>query len=240
MRAGLKLGVVLLVALAATQCFAGRIVDRIVATVNSTPILQSDWETAIAFEALQQGRTVESFTPQERGAVLGRMVDAELLREQMGDTHVAEPEQREIEQSVGKLRALYPQGASDDGWHDLLMARGLNDEVVREKLAVQLEEMRFVNLRLRPESRIEQADVEAYYTNSFVPQVKARGQEPESVTAVAPQIREILRQQRMDKSLDEWLRDLRDHAELRLLVPDAETPAPTDSSSSSSATAERQ
>ena len=234
-----QLGVVLLAVLAATQCFAGQIVDRIVATVNTTPILQSDWEQAIAFEALEQGRTTESLTAQERRAVLDRMVDAQLLREQMGDTHVAEPEARETEQSLGKLRALYPQAATEEAWRDLLVARGLNESVVRQKVSEQLERMRFVNLRLRPESRIEQTDIEAYYTNSFVPEVQARGEAPESLGDVSSRIREILTQQKMDTLLDSWLRDLRDHAELRLLAPASESAVQLDAATVGSATAER-
>src|SRR5207249_9164497 len=59
------------------------IVDRIVATVNGHIILQSDWEDEIRYEAFINGRTLSSLTPATRKASLDRLIDQELLREQI-------------------------------------------------------------------------------------------------------------------------------------------------------------
>src|SRR5579863_5237255 len=59
------------------------VIDRIVATVNGSIILQSDWDEALCYEALLTNRTVGQFTDEDRRAVLDRLIDQELLREQM-------------------------------------------------------------------------------------------------------------------------------------------------------------
>ena len=69
------------VALQAVQI--GEVIDRIVATVNGHIILQSDWDEALCYEALLSGRTLGQFSEEDRRAVLDRLIDQELLGEQM-------------------------------------------------------------------------------------------------------------------------------------------------------------
>lgn len=221
----LKFGVVLLLLVAACRGYAGEIVDRIVASVDNVPILQSDWDQAVAFEALQQGRTVDSFTADDRRGVLDRLVDQQLLRSQMGDENTAAAEDREISKQVDKIRAMYPEARTDEGWQQVLTRYGLDAAFVTQKVAKQLQVMRFVELRLRPESRVARADIEEYYNETLVPAVRSRGAKEESLAELYPKIEEILRQQRMDQLLTAWLHDLRDHSEIRWLGVDTSGPA---------------
>ena len=62
---------------------AGEVIDRIVATVNGHIILQSDWNDALRYEALLSGRSISQFSEDERRTVLDRLIDQELLAEQM-------------------------------------------------------------------------------------------------------------------------------------------------------------
>src|ERR1700733_9304185 len=62
---------------------AGDVVDRVVTNINGHVVLQSDWEQEIALEALTNGRDPDSFTAVERKAALDRLIDQELLREQV-------------------------------------------------------------------------------------------------------------------------------------------------------------
>ena len=78
----LALAVTVIFALAEVSV-AGPIVDRVVANVNGHVVLQSDWEEEVAFEAFENGRSPDSFTTAERHAALNRLIDQELLREQV-------------------------------------------------------------------------------------------------------------------------------------------------------------
>jgi hypothetical protein len=230
----LKASIALLLLVAACRGYAGEIVDRIVASVDNVPILQSDWAQAVAFEALQQGRTTDSFTPEEWRGVLDRLVDQQLLRSQMGDENTAAAEDRDIAKQVDKIRALYPEAKADKDWRQVLARYGLDASFVTQKVAKQLQVMRFVELRLRPETRVARADVEDYYKETLVPAVRSQGGKEESLAELYPRIEEILRQQRMDELLTAWLHDLRDHSNIHWLGVNAGEPSSQSESVSSS------
>ncbi len=94
---------------------AGTIVDRVVANVNGHVVLQSDWEEEVAFEAFENGRAPDSFTTAERQAALDRLVDQELLREQVRPSQPAPAEQ--VAARVAEVRKLQPDSSTDAGWH---------------------------------------------------------------------------------------------------------------------------
>ena len=66
-----------------SKAASAEVIDRIVATVNGHIILQSDWDDALRYEALLNGRVASEFTDEDRRAVLDRLIDQELLGEQM-------------------------------------------------------------------------------------------------------------------------------------------------------------
>src|SRR5712691_8738836 len=66
----------------------GKIVDRVVATVNGNAILQSDWEDAIRYEAFIDHRPLDNFGSDDRKASLDRLIDQELLREQVQASYI--------------------------------------------------------------------------------------------------------------------------------------------------------
>ncbi len=224
MRTFFKLGLLALTMVVGLSCFAGEMVDRLVASVNNVPILQSDWDQEVAFEALQQDKNVAMFSPEERRAALDRLVDQQLLRAQMGDENIAAAEDSDVSKDVEKIRSAYPEAKSDAGWQKLLAAYGIDETYVRQKVARQLQVMRFVELRLRPEARVPREDVEDYYKETLVPAVRSRGAKEASLAATYSQIEEILRQQRLDELLTSWLHDLRDHSDIQWLGVDADSP----------------
>src|SRR5437868_1830828 len=67
----------------AASAGAGEIVDRMIANVNGRVLLQSDWEQELAFEAFVDARSPDPSTLQKRKAALDRLIDQELLREQV-------------------------------------------------------------------------------------------------------------------------------------------------------------
>lgn len=212
-----QIGFALWLVLTVSHGFAGEIIDRLVASVDNVPILESDWEHAVALEALEQGRTIASFTADERRAVLDRLVDQQLIRTQMGDENIAAAEDRDVAKQLEKIRAEYPQGKTDEGWQQLLAQYGVDEDMLRLKVARQLQMMRFVDLRLRPEARVSREDVETYYNTILVPEVRSRNAKEQSLAEVYPKIAEILRQQRMDVLLTAWLHDLREHSDIQWL-----------------------
>src|SRR6202167_5282446 len=99
---------------------SAEVIDRIIATVNGRVILQSDWDEALCYEALLTNRTPAQFTDDDRRAVLDRLIDQELLREQMKSADFLHATDAEAATRVAEARKQYPQATSDDAWQGLL------------------------------------------------------------------------------------------------------------------------
>jgi len=95
--------------------WAGTVVDRIVATVNSQIILQSDWDDAVGYQALVDNRPLDAITADERKAALDHLIDQELLKEQMNATDFRHASEEEIAQQVSEIRQQHPAGNEPEG-----------------------------------------------------------------------------------------------------------------------------
>src|SRR5215470_15969296 len=104
-------------------CRASDIVDRVVAVVNGHLILQSDWEEEIASEAFLNARAGDSYTAVERQEALDRLIDRELLREQVRSFDPAPAAQ--VAARVAEVRKQHPEALTDDGWLAALKRNGL-------------------------------------------------------------------------------------------------------------------
>lgn len=209
-----KLGIVLALVLLTSSVFSAEVIDRIVATVNDVPLLQSDLEDSIHLEAFLQQRTLASFTASDRSAVLTRMIDQELLRQQMqGEFTIADPD---IDAQIAAIRAQCNTTGNNAAWHSLLANYGLDEPLLRDRLAARLTAMRFVDLRLRPNVHIDRDAVKAYYRETLVPELQQMGAKVDPLSEVAPKIEELLSQQRMDELLNAWLSNLRSQSTIHI------------------------
>ncbi|MFZ3266122.1 MAG: SurA N-terminal domain-containing protein [Terriglobales bacterium] len=200
------LATVLLIAFASWSA-AGTIVDRVVDNVNGHVVLQSDWEEEVAFEAFENGRAPDSFTTAERQAALDRLVDQELLREQVRPSQPAPAEQ--VAARVAEVRKLQPDSSTDTGWHAALERYGLTQNSLEKRLGDQIQLMRLVEDRLRPSIQIDQHAVETYYQDKLLPDLKQAGDSAKPLTEVYGRIRTLLAEQKMNELLSGWLASLR-------------------------------
>src|SRR5580693_7517293 len=88
--------------------WAGEVLDRIVATVNGHIILQSDWDDALRCQAFEDGRSLDQLPPAEHKAALDRLIDQELLREQMHSSDFQHASTQEVTQRIQDIRRQYP------------------------------------------------------------------------------------------------------------------------------------
>ena len=186
---------------------AGQVVDRMVANVNGHVLLQSDWEEELAFEAFLDARSPDSFTPEERKAALDRLIDQELLREEVRPSEVTPAEQ--IAARVTEVRKLHSEAATDEGWRAALQRYGLTQEELEKRLGQSIQLMRLVEARLRPSIQIDQKAVESYYQEQLLPELKKSGSREVALPEVFGRIRDLLAEQRLNQLLHGWLASLR-------------------------------
>lgn len=217
---GLRHSRLLCLLLATLACSAmGEVVDRVIANVNGHVILQSDWEEAIAMEALLNGRQPDSLTSEERKGALDRLIDQELLREQVRPSESAPIEQ--VAARLTEIRKLHTEAATDQGWKDLLMRYGLTQAAVERRLADEFQLMRLVEARLRPAIQIDAKAVESYYQQQLLPELEKTGGKQVALAEVFGHIRDLLAEQRLNQLINSWLTSLRSESRIETRGPTA-------------------
>jgi len=208
----------LLLTTAIMPAFAGEIIDGVVASVNHRPILLSDWDEAVRFEAFMQQKPVSQLTRTDRIRALQRLIDRQLLATQMGDTGYMQPSDASLQQDIDKLRAQVPNGKNNAAWERLLASYGIDEAVLKKHLRNEVQVMNFVDVRLRPNVHVNDDEVAAYYKSQLIPDLQQNGAKVVPLGEVKSRIHELLTQQRMDEMLDVWLHNLRQQADIHSTV----------------------
>jgi peptidyl-prolyl cis-trans isomerase SurA len=202
------------------------VVDRIVAIVNGRVILQSDWDEALCYEALVSNRALDRFTDDDRRAVLDRLIDQELLREQMKSAEFRHATDAEVQARITEARKQYPQAVTDQGWQALLSSYHITEKDLFSRVRQQIDVMRLVDARLRPTVQIDSKSIEAYYRDQFVPKLKETGAPEVSLAEVSPKIRELLTEQKVSEMLVSWLQTLRSEGDVHFPAANPQTGDP--------------
>jgi len=207
-----------LLLLCAFRLQAGEVLDRIVATVNGHVILQSDLEEELRYLSLMSGREIT--TENEGKAALNRLIDRELVNEQSATTDYVQTTADEIDAQLERVKSDYLQSLKTS-WSASLANHGFTEGEVRDHIALELNQSRIVDARLRPSVQIDQSAVVSYYKSQLLPELSRSGAQPIPLAEAAPKIREILTQQKINEALPSWLEALRSQAQIRVLGPNS-------------------
>jgi peptidyl-prolyl cis-trans isomerase SurA len=205
---------------------AAEVLDRIVATVNGRIILQSDWDAALRYAALADGRSLENISIDDRKAALDRLIDQELLREQLGSIDLKHAADDDVSQRVQEIRKQYPEAHDEPGWQSLLARYGLSENDLRQHIVLQLDLSRLVDVRLRPGVDIDTQSIESYYNQELVPQLRQTGARQVPLAEVSPKIKELLTQQKVNQLLVAWLQNLRSGSDIQTEVSSSDSDEP--------------
>ena len=200
---------------------AGEVLDRMVATVNGHVILQSDWDEELRFECFMSGHTLPDVSTDEKEAALDRLIDQEVLREQMRlmDSKPAAAEQ--IEKQMYALKTDQLRQHAGGSWQTALSRYQLTDKIIENHVAAELEQFQLIDTRFRPSIQVSAAEIEKYYREQLVP--KLPPSDPVSLADASPKIREILVQEKMNQMLNSWLETLRSQAQIRITSASSST-----------------
>lgn len=216
-RRGLQIALVL--AAAAGMLRAGDVIERVVATVNNRPILQSDWDEEVRYEAFVNHRALGNITAADRKAALDRLIDQELLRQQIKQNEedgVLKPATPNLTKRLQEIRKQYAGAEKNSVWQADLRAYGLRQEDVQRHLALQARLERLIDVRLRPTIHISHSSIESYYQQQLLPELRKAGVKDVPLVEVSPKIEELLTQRRMNELLASWLHDLRSQSDIRM------------------------
>ena len=210
------ISILLVVPLAA---FAGEVIDGVIATVNRKPILQSEWDDAVRYEAFMQQKPLRAVTEGDRVSALERLIDRRLLESQMSDASRFAPSRDEVRVSLAKLREQIPGAKEDQAWRRMLSSYALKERDIEAGLRSETQMMNFIEVRLRPSVHVQPEEVEAYYRAQVLPDMEKVGVKVVTLEELEPRIRELLVQQHIDQLLDTWLHNLRQQTPIHSSIP---------------------
>jgi hypothetical protein len=205
--------------LSPVAAFAGEVIDGVIATVNRKPVLQSDWDDAVRYEALMQEKPLRNMTEADRADALRRLIDRRLLEIQMTDPNYLAPSREEVRANLAKLRDQIPTAKTEQGWEKLITAYGFSQREMEANVRREMQMMNFIEVRLRPNVHVQPEEVEAYYRTQVLPDMEKAGIKVVALQEVEPKIRELLVQHHIDELLDAWLHNLRQQTEIQNLKP---------------------
>ena len=218
---------VLLLALVALPLRA-EIVDRILAVVGNRVITWSDVLAEANYEAFLGGQ--EPVTPakllpreprepkepsQPREPILSRLIDQRLLEQERDALPLLFPDEGEAGRRLEEIRQRIPE---PEAYRRELARYRLTEADLVARLEREASLMAFIERRLRPQVRVNPAEVERYYAETLAPELRRQGQSAiPPLAEVRERIEQVLTEQEINRRLEEWLRDLRDRRGIKIL-----------------------
>jgi parvulin-like peptidyl-prolyl isomerase len=218
MRTAIAFIALTLISLAA--CAQSATLDRTVARVNREVIMLSDWRTQAQFEALM---AAQGAVTSDSDAVLDRMIDQTLISQQMKASGFAAPSDTEVAAEVMRIRAEL--GFSPDAeWAKALASHSLDENDIRRLVGLQLQTMRFIDVRFRQSVLVTPDQVETYYREQFLPMWKqSKATAAPALRQVSAQVEQILTEQRLADLMQKWIEVLRSEARIEKISGAAAT-----------------
>ena len=196
--------------------FRAETTDRIVVSIGNTGITESEVDQEVRFAQFLDGRP-QSSEPSEaqRATARDRLIEQTLLMEEAeADATDASALDQEANRLFNEVRSLYPDEAS---YRTALESTGYTQDQHHERLVKNVQIVRLINRRLRPNAWVNQRDIEVYYRETFVPEhQREENTPPPKLEEVESLIREILVQQEVDRLLDEWIKEIQSARRVKL------------------------
>ncbi len=200
-------------ALCAATAAGTELVDRIVAAVGRSAILESDLVLARIVHLVP----VEGLSPEEaRRAIFEGRLRLEIQYRDLEASGVVyrlkvdrEAVERDLERRAGggeKLRAA-------------LEGAGLGMEDLRE-LALEVGAVNaYVDQRLRPRVRVSFQELRTAYQETLVLEITARGEKPPPLEEVRDQLHSLLVERKLNGEIEKWIGEARSRLDVTILVP---------------------
>ena len=190
----------------------GQSLDGIAARIEDDVITESEVRELGAFQKLVDGNA------KPRIEVIKELADQWVVRGEAAVAAFPPPSQADVDRAYGEFVKQFP---SPGEFRSRCKAVGLTEAAVRRILAQQLFLSHFIDYRFRPAAQVDQEQIEKYYNDEFVPQLKAKNQPVPALEDVDDTIREVLIQRAISDRAAKWLDDTREHLKIDIMMQGA-------------------
>ena len=185
---------------------AAEIIDRLAITVGNQVIteLQIDEELRVTALLNHEQSVVRSLEARRDAA--DRLVEQLLVKFEMQLSRYALPETIDVDKYYQQVEEV--NGGAPE-FEKTLRSFNLTPEVLRRHLELQLIELKFIDVRFRPDASVADADIEAAYQAKIANWKQTHSDPPPTLDASRDTIRAMLVEEHTDNALNAWLAESR-------------------------------
>jgi len=178
--------------------------------VDGDPILQSDIDRTLALGLVDRraGETAQ----QLHRRVLDGLVEQRLRVHEVERYGFEQVPVEMIAEQIDAIRARFP---SEEAFRRRLADLGLQLAGLEQLVAQQLQVMVYVDELLGARVFVGVEEIEAHYERVLAPRLRSEGRPVPPIEEVREEIREVLRQERLNEELARWTVELRREADVR-------------------------
>jgi hypothetical protein len=193
-------------------------IDRLIVAVNGKVITEGDLDLAAKLNALiSYGKNA---APRSRAEEINRLVDFELLRQELANFSLTQEDESKVEVRIQSFRDAY---AGQGGLEALLLRLGLQEPELRSYLRLESSILKFVDFRFRPFAVVSAEEIKDYYEGKFADQMKKAKEKMPPLSEVAAKIEEILREEKVNASLDQWIGGIHHNSRIEYFNQESES-----------------
>jgi hypothetical protein len=190
----------------ATLLSGTEVIDRIAVIVGKRAIKTSDIDRELRVSSFLNRQPVNE-SPDARRKVTERLIDQELVRQDLLNGQYSQPTEKDAGDFFQQLKRDRFNGSATRLRADL-ERYGLTEDQLRRYLLWQLTVLRFIDQRFRTTVLVTDEEIADYYQEHRTDLQKAYPQN-NGLEALAPKIRENLTGERINQAFEEWLAETR-------------------------------
>lgn len=203
---------------------SAEVIDRIVATVGDLVVTEGAVRRQIRMAALLV-RGEPDYSDASRKQAIERLINQALIRKEIEISRYSAPALPEVEKRIEDY--LTRNKMTHEDFDALLKRYQFTEEDFKQEAQWQITLARFIEFRFRPGVVITDAEIEKYYSATFIPQFKKRNPAAElpPLEDVRDQINRILATEASTEAMDKWLEQTRQQTKIRMIEPEPQSPA---------------
>jgi hypothetical protein len=186
-----------------------RLIDGVAARIEDDVITESEVRELAAFQRFVDGRA------KPRPELIQELADQWIAEGEARLAYYPEPSEDDVNLLFQQLRAKFP---SPEEFQKRAAEVGLTEADLRRLVQKQLYLSRFLDYRFRPAAQVDQKQIEAYYNDQLVPQLKEQGEPIPPLEDVQDTIQEVLVQRVISDRATAWLNETRARLKLDILA----------------------
>lgn len=196
---------VVLMAGAAVALRAEQVIDRVIAVVSGTVIMQSDARAALRFGLVDPGTAADPIEPAMRW-----LIDRQLVLDEAGRGERVDVDPAELSHALDGVRQRF---ASEAEFRRALAGFGLSDESLQRLLRDTIAARLYVERRFDAMLPASDEELRAYYASHAARFVKGGRQVP--YDEALADVTALLQQERREQAIAAWMDRLRRRADIR-------------------------